>query len=863
MELKKYQRDILRDLKDYLDCLDERQNLFDAWQLYCSEKNLDAPTYKNRIAGVPNVCVKVPTGGGKTFLACAALKKIFRGTGRNKNKFVVWLVPSDAILTQTIAALSNERHPYRQRLENDFNHRVEVFTKDMLLNAQNFSPSTVAENLCVCVLSYATLRIDSKKKDVRKVYQENGMLKIFDSVEKNFDALKDTPETALIQIVRKFNPVVVIDESHNANSKLSVEMLEVVNPAFVLELTATPRESSNVISFADALELKREHMVKLPVLAKNFPNVGDVMTNAILTRSKLEAESKRGDYVRPIVLFQAQPKTDNDSETFQRVKEKLVGLGIPAEQIAIKTSTVNELNGVDLLSKNCPIRYIITVNALKEGWDCPFAYILASLANKNSRVDVEQIVGRILRQPYTRQHAAGVLNFSFVYTCSQNFYGTLENIVAGLNAAGFSRQADRLVEELTKTSPVVEQLSLFDLPALDTEKTSDEPTTSNAGNFSADTSTNSTPETFTEQPANFAANQAEEQPAQISQPERPATNQSPVDPFEKFRRVVESQTQIPMQEQFAVSARNLKIPQFLEKISSGLFGASTKLLERDNLSSGFKLSQQDARIIFSLNTNDLYKIDLQEDGEAIPLYEKLSWDERREFNQFLKTLPPERKLRCCADMLATEINRNDRHSFREVRDYVKRVLDGMTVEELEELTAHPQIYAALIRKRIDELEVNYMRENFRHRLAGGQIFCKDFYSFPQSVARTSRPVSIPKSLYTVEGDMNTFERRAIDALANLDNVLWWHRNISKREFRLNGWINHYPDFILQTRAGHVVLIETKGDDRDNSDSKNKISLGKDWQAQSGTKYRYFMVFDNINMDGAFSLNEFLNVMQTL
>lgn len=462
MELKTYQRNILRDLKDYLDCLDERKNLIDAWQLYWTEKNIDAPPYKSRIAGVPNVCLKLPTGGGKTFLACAALKKIFRGTGRDKNKFVVWLVPSDAILTQTVAALSNERHPYRRQLENDFGGHVEVFTKDMLLAAQNFSPSVVAENLCVCVLSYATLRIDSKKKDVRKVYQENGMLKIFDAVAKDFDALKDTPETALIQIVRKFNPVVVIDESHNANSKLSVEMLAVVNPAFVLELTATPRESSNVISFADALELKREHMVKLPVLAKNFSSVGDVITNAILTRNKLESEAKRGDYVRPIVLFQAQPKNDSDSETFEQVKAKLITHGIPAEQIAIKTSNVNELRGVDLLSKSCPIRYIITVNALKEGWDCPFAYVLASLANKTSRVDVEQIVGRILRQPYTRQHAAGVLNFSFVYTCSQNFYDTLESIVAGLNAAGFSRHADRLVEELTKDSPVVEQLSLFD-----------------------------------------------------------------------------------------------------------------------------------------------------------------------------------------------------------------------------------------------------------------------------------------------------------------------------------------------------------------------------------------------------------------
>jgi len=63
----------------------------------------------------------------------------------------------------------------------------------------------------------------------------------------------------------------------------------------------------------------------------------------------------------------------------------------------IKTADVNELKGVDLLRPDCPIRYIITINALKEGWDCPFAYILASIANRTSRIEVEQIVGRVLR----------------------------------------------------------------------------------------------------------------------------------------------------------------------------------------------------------------------------------------------------------------------------------------------------------------------------------------------------------------------------------------------------------------------------------------------------------------------------------
>ena len=168
----------------------------------------------------------------------------------------MWLVPSDSILTQTITNLSNPDHPYRQRLNADFSGRVGVYTKEMLLNAQNFSPDIVTRQLTVCVLSYGSLRIDSKKKDVRKVYQENGNLLRFAQYFKDDSALlADTPDTALIQILRHLSPVVIVDESHNAASDLSVKMLENLSPSFILDLTATPRKNSNILSYVDAREL--------------------------------------------------------------------------------------------------------------------------------------------------------------------------------------------------------------------------------------------------------------------------------------------------------------------------------------------------------------------------------------------------------------------------------------------------------------------------------------------------------------------------------------------------------------------------------------------------------------------------------
>jgi len=148
----------------------------------------------------------------------------------------------------------------------------------------------------------------------------------------------------------------------------------------VLELTATPKKDANIISYVDAMQLKLENMVKLPVIVYNMRSKSEVIGEAISVRRKLEAEAQEeqkhtGRYIRPIALFQAEPKGKDDNTTFEKLKQYLMDAGIPQKHIAIKTANVNELRGVDLLSKNCPIRYIITVNALKEGWDCPFAYI--------------------------------------------------------------------------------------------------------------------------------------------------------------------------------------------------------------------------------------------------------------------------------------------------------------------------------------------------------------------------------------------------------------------------------------------------------------------------------------------------------
>ena len=755
MELNSYQREVMGNLSAYLSALNETGDLNKAWQKYWSDQDVavglgtgSVPGYRNSIKGVPHVCMKVPTGGGKTFMACAAVRRIFDALPQGKPKMVVWLVPSDPILVQTTTNLMNPDHPYTRRLNADFGGRVGVFTKEMLLNGQNFTPDTVHEQLTVCILSYGSLRIDSKKKDVRKVYQENGNLKNFaDYFKDESELLEDTPDTALIQALRHLSPVVIVDESHNAGSDLSVAMLNNLNPSFVLDLTATPRNNSNIISYVDARKLKTENMVKLPVIVYNRTSRDSVIDDAIhlrgiIEQQAIEEEERTGKYIRPIVLFQAQPKNNNDNDTFDKVKEILLGRGIPTEQIAIKTSKVNDLGKTNLMSRDCPIRYIITVNALKEGWDCPFAYILASLANKTSKVDVEQILGRILRQPYARKHGAKLLNSSFVLTCSNAFHDTLDSIVAGLNNAGFSRKDYRTADTL---------------PIIETETTVPEPQPEQTTmQFAPEPK----PEAETEDDFSDIHTPVEPAPYSETVKTAPPSVEEMISQAEETAEQYEEETkqesvwiggelgdmlkQYRIQEQFTEQVQELKIPQFCIESVPDLFGGNTALLTKESLMKGFSLSEQDASVTFSLSTGEMFEIDVESQGEAVPKYKKLSSLEDEYMRKLLAKLAPEEKIERCTKQICHEINRDNAFSTSEVENYVRRIIANMTEDELAALETSYITYATRIKEKIKTLREAYMQERFYDLIERDRVFTEGTYAFPMVITPSESTDKVPK-----------------------------------------------------------------------------------------------------------------------
>lgn len=903
MELKDYQADVLTDLSKYLETLLEcKGHLPNAFNKYWKDRGVLNQAYKNNIKEVPHVCVKVPTAGGKTFIAVNALDRIFSAFAEynpTRPKFVVWLVPSLTILEQTVKNLSNIDHPYRQRLNDLFSGRVQIYEKADVLQGAGFNADTVKEQLSVVVMSFDSLKATNKEN--RKAFQENGYLASFLNDDSEVvEPLEGTDPSALINVMRTLKPVVVVDESHNAESTLSVDMLRNLNPSFIFDLTATPRDNSNIISYVDALRLKKQNMVKLPVIVANQRSQEDVIMAALNMRRQLEefakkAEEKGGGYIRPIVLFQAEPKNKDDTTTFEKVREILLELNIPKEHIAIKTANINELKNVDLMSRDCDVRYIITVNALKEGWDCPFAYVLATLANKSSVVDVTQILGRVLRMPYTRKHSIELLNLSYVFTSSSHFQNTLSQVVEGLNKAGFSKRDYRE----------------FDLSEVEQQQDNTPSPTQGEFNLTGQTGEEKPAETSDGQDLEIEKSklnpdweqQAVEQASTAASDAQPASTGSDTTGVEAIKAQAVEQAQqfeeqanatsgesVPeelkkdmnehkMKPNFEASAKAIELPQFFIKLPSdgGFFdsGDEWHKLAKENLLSNFVLANLDATINFTAIESDVYKVDAEDigNGESAPSFTVVKKAEKEKLNSIIKSQPTSGQITSIVGRLFSLIGKNTFYPIEDndVKHYLKRIVEAMSADQRADCLERDYAYVKLIKDKIQSLANEYAAKEFGNWLTTQKIKLRPSFSLPATIAPSENAPAISKSLYVTEGGVNNLEAKVIRGVADLENIVWWHRNLERgKGFVINGFLNHYPDFVVLTQSKNIIVVETKGDDRDNSDSKDKLKLGKIWESQAnqiahetGYRYHYMMVFESNPIEGAHTTGDVLKLIEAL
>ena len=224
----------------------------------------------------PYVCIRIPTGGGKTILAAHAVGVAARDYLQADNPMVLWLVPSTAILDQTLAALRNLDHPYRAALAADFGRNLSVLT---VAEALGLSRPDATGGACIIVGTIQAFRVDETAG--RKVYADAGALMDHFSglAPEQIARLEkvegsDRPVASLANMLRLHRPMVIVDEAHNARTPLSFDTLQRFDPSLILELTATPQLQkdvanevypSNVLFHVSAADLKAEGMIKLPI----------------------------------------------------------------------------------------------------------------------------------------------------------------------------------------------------------------------------------------------------------------------------------------------------------------------------------------------------------------------------------------------------------------------------------------------------------------------------------------------------------------------------------------------------------------------------------------------------------------------
>ncbi|MCA9346671.1 DEAD/DEAH box helicase family protein [Candidatus Saccharibacteria bacterium] len=773
MVLRNYQQEVLVVLNNYLAELAKAKIGYDAVKQTNPEfanqidypemawKNIGRTDFNSVRNGleepIANVWLKVPTGGGKTLLACHGISAISEQFLNKQTGLVVWVVPSTQIYRQTLANLQNKQHPYRQTLDIASAGKVLIVEK-----TDKFTLDDVATHLVILVvMMQSTGRVT---KETLKFYRDSTGYITFFPAE---DAYKDHDElitkypnldyfepdwgiggkvvkTSLGNVLRVSNPIVIVDEGQRAMSSLARQTLLGFNPSFMLELSATPPQDVNCLVSISGKALNDEEMIKLDlnVTNKYSTNWQQTVRASKDKRDEIEKEAvsyqqNTGKYIRPIMLVQVErtgkDQIDENYIHAEHVKEYLhKKLGVPLREIAIKSSEKDDIEGIDLLADTSPIRYIITKQALQEGWDCSFAYVLCVLGASKSATSLTQLVGRILRQPYAQKTGNTALDESFVFAYQQNTQELVGSIKKNLESEGLG--------------DILNQLRF--------------------NNSKADN-----PEMLDEVTANV----------------RP---------------------------KFTESVENLYLPLFAVKDKGKWreYNYKRDLLTKIDFSD-INLSALNKIVLADKEKDDeIYAVGYgdKKDLRAVQVGE-LTYDSDLDESEFTRRI---------LDIIpnpwqAFEIIEKTQRIF--LKTYSKEIVAGNRAYILE-------VIRQLARSELDRLS----KDAFLNMIEKGVI---KFYLLKKSSNKIGQSITFrDKILNKISGEplqqslfdkvpynANDFEKNVMWYMDEHNDLLWWYRNLAKRQYAIKGWKdqNVYPDFVAAKGTNNTVnkifVLETKGD----------------------------------------------------
>lgn len=831
-QLKNYQNNTLEVLANYLD---EARISGARDAFYKIKGNSNIPYHAiHGLEDIPYVCLRLPTGGGKTFLSVHSIKLAAQHYVDKDFPMVLWLTPTSAIKEQTIETLKNPTHPNREVLDAAFNGNVAIFDID---DFTNIRPSDIANKTCVFVSTVQSFNV--KNTDIRNIYADNENLEPhFVSISAQFQESLEKVEAGKADAGRVKNsfanllhihePIIIVDEAHKAVTELNREIMNRLNPSCILEFTATPNEKeSNVLYRVSAVELKAEEMIKLPIMLTETQTWQQSLTEACLMQNKLAQTAKlEKEYIRPIVLIQAENKGQETTE--DKVKQYLIeNEHVTAERIAIATGDEKGLDGINILDPKCPIDFVITKQALREGWDCPFAYIFCSVAQTRSLTAVEQFLGRILRMPYAKKRSQADLNKAYAYVSSACWTNSVAKLKDSLVEMGFDEQES--TEFLRPEPKKLDLQTTFKATKLDTSTLTEE----DKKELSI--------ETYMDGSVTM----------QIKQDISPILR-------DKVAKLLPKQEQIAFfttcgfmekkELSFSEKGAKFSVPQLC------LFTEDSWNVIQDRefyLPNGWKLLDFPAELTpadFSIShSGKVFEIDI--DGKRVT--------ERIASSLFLRNVED-------AEAAWTNLEFS-RWLDREIPqidipqpvllEFLRRIVDYLTVQRQMNINALVRtkfLLAKAIDQKIDSYRKQAYKKGYQEQLFDlGTVETKMEYSFefgPNYPANLKYEGSIRfnKHYYPFVGQMNDEEAQCAQLLDSLPQVKYWVRNIERypaHSFSLpTSTDRFYPDFVALLNDGRLLAVEYKGEHLVSADdAKEKENIGNLWAEKSNNKCLFTML----------------------
>jgi type III restriction enzyme len=858
--LKDYQQDALNSLRDYFTTYAETRSPRTAFY-EITRRNFDYELPYNTVRGLeamPYLCIRIPTGGGKTVVACHAVRIAAEHLLHADRAVVLWLVPSNTIRDQTLKALKDKQHPYRQALETSIG---EVSVLD-ITEALNVSRSTLNHTTTIIVSSIQTFRVGDT--DLRKVYEGDGAL---------LDHFRDVPQAALAgletfedgtvrkslaNLLRMRRPVVIVDEAHNARSPLSGETLARFDPSCIIEFTATPDKEnnpSNILHTVSAAELNDAEMIKLPIRLEARPNWKELLADAIAMRAALEKiaqaeERERGEYIRPIMLIQAQPKRANQETLTTKVVEQCLrdDFHIPADQIVVATGEERGLDDIeDILAPTCAARFVITVQALREGWDCPFAYVLCSIAEMHAATAVEQLVGRILRLPHAARKSHPELNMAYAFATSQGLQNALKALEYALEQNGFERQDVK--DMITRAPTPPPGLPFEDSPLFGGTVQVALPETPRSANLSVETaakvSFDSAAKTL-----NFNGVMSEPERDEIKTCFTTPEAKAAVDlAFRQSRGLPVREARTPSErgESFSVPALAIKQGDFFE------------IFEETHVrDTPWSLTDADA----TLSENEYSTTRAEGQLAEVTVTERGRIESRYldELHQQMALLNVDQGWTVAE--LVHWLDRNIPHtdlSATESGVFLTRLVQGLIEARglsVDQLALDKFRLKEAAKKKINAhrdqaLDSSYQALLLPEAATPLSVTPEVAFTFgdPQHYVYNRAyegAYQFKKHFYPQVGDLKSQgeEFECAQFLDSLEEVKYWVRNTERR--RASFWLQtstdkFYPDFVCLLKDGRFLVVEYKGVHLwSNSDSLHKRLIGELWQARSSKQGLFIM-----------------------